>query len=158
MTTRKRPSAVGVEPVTRDVNAAQRAKTALQLRLAGHTYADIAQHCGYSHKGAAHHAIMREMQRALREPAEEALQLEVMRLDRLLVAWWPDALKKDPVALSAVMKISERRGRLTGMDVAPRVIPNGQAAGGFFIVGSVAEVPADAQSVIEIPQDVIEAI
>src|SRR5258708_34056945 len=49
----------------RDVNAAQRAREALQLRAQLLTYEEIASRCGYATRDAARKAILRELDRVV---------------------------------------------------------------------------------------------
>jgi hypothetical protein len=52
-------------PQLRDVNASQRANLAVKLRAQKVKYADIARMCGYGSPGAAHKAVMRELDRCV---------------------------------------------------------------------------------------------
>ena len=56
-----------------------------------------------------------------RENAENLRQLEVARLDELLLAWWQRA-KKDVQAANFVLRVGERRSRLLGLDVEPQAV------------------------------------
>lgn len=113
----------------RNVLAGMRAAQALQLRKLGFTYDTIAQQCGYKDRGAAHHAVMRELKRTIQEPAEDLRHLEVERLDALMTAFMPRALKGDNGAVDRVLRIMERRAGLLGLDLhdtATVTIPRGK--------------------------------
>lgn len=99
-----------------DAAAAQRALLALELRLQGKTYEQIAAACGYRSRSGAYDAVQRELQRTLQEPAENMRTLEVRRLDRLYEAMEAKALKGDTWSVDRCLKIMERRALLLGLD------------------------------------------
>jgi hypothetical protein len=103
----------------RRLQAAERQTQALELRKAGVTYDAIAQRLGYKGAQGAYEAISAALLRTQQEPAEEVRQLELGRLDKLLTAIWPAALKGEYPAVDRVLKIMERRACLQGLD-APR--------------------------------------
>lgn len=88
------------------------AAKALELRLAGASEEQIADHLNLPDVDA----VRREMSDALAAcpdvDAPEALYLELARLDRLHMAVWPQATKGNLGAVDRVMKISEQRMRL----------------------------------------------
>jgi hypothetical protein len=114
---------------TRDVNAAQRATLALQLRTQGQTYEQIAQTCGYASRGACHDAIQRELSRVVVENVDELRREQLVALDRLQDMCW--GLAKDPenkgrlFAVDRILQILERRAKLMGLDAKPDALPDG---------------------------------
>lgn len=107
----------------RDVEAADRALQALNLRKAGATYEAIARQLQYSSRSAVYTAIQRELQRTIQEPADELRQLEVERLNDLYRAMIPHALSGDKDStwyVDRCLKIMERRAALLGLD-APKM-------------------------------------
>jgi len=75
----------------RRIEAKERAKKALELRKKGMRYEAIAQTLGYSSRGDAHKAVMKELNLLAKECLEEAAQvrdLELQRLDELYLAAW----------------------------------------------------------------------
>lgn len=103
----------------RDANAASRAAQAMQLRILGHTFDTIAKQCGYHDRGAAYHAVQRELKRTVQQPADELRTLEVERLDALLRTFLPKALKGDTWSADRVLALMERRAKLLGLDAPP---------------------------------------
>lgn len=102
--------------------AARRAQ-AIKLKLAGVDYETIAEKLGYASRGAACTDIDRALQanRAEENAVKEVLrEVEALRLDRLQAAVWNDALKGDPRAIDAALKISAQRCRLLGLDAPTR--------------------------------------
>lgn len=115
-----------VKNIQKKHEMAQRSKQAIQLKLAGASYPEIAEALGVS-LSTAHG----DVQRALRDiPREEALllrQVEAARLDRLGRELWKDAIDKDvniiqrlPL-IDRLLKLSDRRSKLLGID-APQSV------------------------------------
>ena len=124
---------------------ASRWKKAMELRLAGCTYQEIADACAYKDPSSARYAIQRSIQFTLHEPAEELRGLECARVDHLMSLVWPakgdtepaqanldigdpvqrardkDNREKDRLAtlyakVDRVVKLMERRAKLLGID------------------------------------------
>jgi hypothetical protein len=93
---------------------------ALQLRLAGSSYRQIAAALGTTHPTAIKDvdAMLREY---AEEPAEKVRSAEAARLDRLLLAHWPAAILGNLKATDTVLQIMARRAALLGLD-APRKV------------------------------------
>lgn len=87
---------------------------ALELRLAGATYDQIAAECGYASKSGAYKAVQSQLDAAGSPvPSEgEDLSTELARLDAMLVGLWPRARRGDVQAVDRVLRISERRSQL----------------------------------------------
>ncbi len=100
----------------RRLEAIERQRKALELRRAGAQFDAIATQLGYASPGAAHVAVDSALKRTLQEPADAVRRLEVDRLDRLFLAWWPAALQGDAEACDRVLKIMARRAKLQGLD------------------------------------------
>ena len=92
-----------------------RRQQALELRLAGATFRQIAERLGVSLPSAWKHT-QAALQQAAQEPTLDVLQLELLRLDRLQTAHWPQALGGNGEAADRVLKIMDRRARLLGLD------------------------------------------
>jgi len=105
----------------RTIEGYEKDQKALELRKEGHSYESISEQLGYSTRSASYKAVMRRL-RDMDRPAVSMLrELEVQRLDAMLYAVWNDVLQGDAGAVSAALKISERRSRLLGLD-APHSI------------------------------------
>jgi hypothetical protein len=122
----------------RDVNAAQRAVQAVRMRAEGKGYQEIAAMCSYGSAGAAHKAVMRELQRVVVTNVEELRATELHRLELMHAECWK--LFMDPknkgrlFAVDRILAISERKAKLMGLD-----IPVDQAINQNVVV--VREVP-----------------
>lgn len=106
-------------PKGRGAAALERDLQALKLRHAGATYDEIGQTLGID-RSMAHRAVARAIKDALGEPARAVVDLEVSRLDRLLMAVWPEAMDGNLAAIDRVLAISTRRARLLGLDAPVR--------------------------------------
>ena len=101
----------------------------LELRRAGLTFQAIADQIDGPPKydrAAAYLDFKRALARVVAPQVNEVRDLEADRLDRLQVAVWAKALRGDLKAVDRVIRISERRSRLLGLDhadgVADRVL------------------------------------
>ena len=103
------------------VAAADWRPTAIQRRIAGHTYAQIGAEFGVT--AARAYAVVSEHLDACRkeatERAEELRQIELERLDKLLAVVGPMAEAGDLAAVDRLLRIQERRSAYLGLD-APR--------------------------------------
>ena len=117
------PNGLGCVVLSRSqqVVVREREVAAIDLRREGLTYGEIAERLGYSDGTGARNAVVRGLDRALREPADELRELEAARLDRAQVAIWPGVLSGDVKNVLALIKIMERRARLLGLDAPLRV-------------------------------------
>lgn len=108
----------------RIVNAERQAQ-ALQLRRAGAAYDEIARQLGYTKMGAWK-AVASALKKTLQEPADDVRKLELERLDRLLLAIWNRAIQGDDDAIDRVLKITDRRAALLGLNVNKFAMTNSQ--------------------------------
>lgn len=99
----------------KDVNARHRAVTALQLRCAGMTEAEIALRVGLSQSRVSR-IIRDELHRQASAATDDLRALEVRRADELQKALWGRAIQGNIGAANVVLKASDRRSRLLGLD------------------------------------------
>ena len=114
----------------RRIEAKERALKALELRKKGMRYEQIAQQLGYSNRGNAHKAVMKELELLAKECREEAAQvrdLELQRLDDLFLAAWKAIADGSESAIDRALRVSESRRKLMGLDAAQKVDVNGIA-------------------------------
>lgn len=112
-------------PQKRDVNAAQRVALAVKLRAQKVKYDDIARMCGYGSAGAAHKAVMRELQRTVVTNVDELRQEELESLERLELECWKIFADKERVkgqlfAVDRILAIKDRRAKLMGLDLVSK--------------------------------------
>jgi hypothetical protein len=105
-------------PASKDahrVEVRERTRKALELRRAGANYDEIARQLGLA-KSTVHAMVHSAMREITREPAEELRNLELQRLDAMMMGLWPNARKGDATAVTAVLRVMERRAKLLGLD------------------------------------------
>ena len=97
-----------------------RATKALELRLTGATYAQIAAEMGWAGEAGPRTAIDRMLTR--REIADVAALREVEgdRLDKLMAAHWNAAVSGDADATKIVLQVIDRRMKLFGLAAPER--------------------------------------
>lgn len=101
--------------------AAARHLEALRLRQRGLPYDEIAARIGYANRSVAYKAVMKALTGQMREPAEQVRELEIDRLDGMLLALQEKIASGDTRAIDTGLRIMERRARLLGLD-APQSI------------------------------------
>ena len=98
-------------------------KEALQLRLEGMTYAEIAERMGKS-VSTVHGYVADSLAEVTKEVSEQLRDVEAARLDALQHAIWERAIDGDLSAMDRVIKIVDRRARLLGLDAPQQVAVN----------------------------------
>jgi len=101
----------------------------LQLRAAGATLQEIADRHFSGHRANAHRALTRIMSSHVAEGVNELRAVENVRLDRLQMAHWTQALSGHLGATKVVLNVMERRAKLNGLDTQVE-----QAGGGNITV------------------------
>lgn len=99
---------------------AQRRREALQYRLTGASYQEIADQMGSDRK-AVSRWVREELANIPKLEADELRQQEVERLDLLTKAVWQHAMAGDPTAIDKALKIIDRRAKLLGLDAPQQV-------------------------------------
>lgn len=92
-------------------------------------YRDIAAAIGIS-KSQAHRLVVAGLQEVREQISADADLLraeELSRLNRMLEGLWSSARKGDVHAVDRVLKISERRAKLLGLDAPVRLAHGGDA-------------------------------
>ena len=102
---------------------AERRRAAVQLRIAGHSWYEIAQQLGYDSKASAYTDVRRALEKAVRDlsiPLEVHRELMLQRLDAMLNALWPNVLAGDTKAIDAAGRLLDRYMRLLGLEAPQR--------------------------------------
>ena len=95
--------------------ASARKCRAIQLKLQGLTYQQIADELGYTSRGTVYKIIKTAQAAQLTGAVEEHLDIEVSRLNALQAAVWPAAMSGDLQALVVAARIIDARCRLLGL-------------------------------------------
>ena len=98
----------------------ERQRQALELRKAGASYDSIAKELGYRDRSGAYRAVAVALLKTLQEPAAEVRQLELERLDKMLLGLWRPATSGHEGAVDRVLRIMARRAALLGLDAPVR--------------------------------------
>jgi AraC-like DNA-binding protein len=93
----------------------------LELRRVGLTWSRIAEEVGYADHTGAYAAYKRAIKRTMQQPAYELRAQELDRVDRLQVAIWPNAMKGDTRAILTIVRLMDRRAKLTGLDMPIKI-------------------------------------
>jgi hypothetical protein len=127
-------------PPGEDAKKRARANQALELRIAGATYRQIAAQLGVSEK-AAYYDVQDELARLdpiIHGRAERLRELENARLDRLHVALAAGIKAGRESAILATVRVMERRAKLCGLDAPERVQVSGAVTLGEKIAAARA--------------------
>lgn len=108
--------------------AIDRALAALELRKRGHTYRFIAEKLGYASASGSHKAVTALLKQTIREASDELRELELERLDALLVGLWAKAKTGNVYAVDRVLKIGEARARLLGINAPTKIEHMGEGS------------------------------
>ena len=95
--------------------ASARKLRAIELKMQGLNYQQIADELGYTNRGTVYKIIRDAQASRLSEAVETQRELELARLDALQAALWPDAMAGDVQASHAALKVIEARCRLLGL-------------------------------------------
>lgn len=144
-----------------NIEAAKKIAKALELRGHGMTYQEIAD--AKWEKGTlfsgdrsnARRAVVTGMRQIVKEPAEEVLQMELMRLDGYLKALGPRVLRGDTQAIATSLKVGERRAKLLGLDKPTQIETSGD--GVINVAFSPALTPRGGMAEPEIELDGTDA-
>ena len=109
----------------RRIHAVDRQRRAVELRLAGRTYQEIADALGYSNHNGANNAVKSALRKTLDVPCDEFRQLTLERLTKVLQTHWPTMLRGDvPASRICLQTIGDMR-QLMGVDMPARVEHSG---------------------------------
>lgn len=103
----------------------KRMREALDYRLNGYSYGDIAEEMNIS-RSTAHTYVADALREITRDKAEAVLDIELLRLDQLLLATYAQALQGDLQAIDRCLNIMGRIERLHGVET-PRTADDTQA-------------------------------
>jgi hypothetical protein len=98
------------------IDVVEKRVKALEYRKGGLSFRVIAERVGYKDASGAYRAVKAALLDTLQEPADELRQMECARLDQLISAMWPQAIKGSTWHVDRVLSIMERRSRLLGLD------------------------------------------
>jgi hypothetical protein len=116
MADKKKRKSPGSKNTQAQAQAQDRMLRAVELRKSGATYRAIASALGYASVSSAYDAVTRCLREAKRDAGESLLQIEIERLDAMLLSIAPSVQQGNLHAIDRALKIAERRSRLLGLD------------------------------------------
>lgn len=122
----------GYKGSIRKLQQLEKDQEALELRLAGFDYPQIAEKMGYANRVGAWKAVMRTvdaMYETMLEDAKHVVILELERLDKMFQVAYAEAKEGDWKAMDRALRIMERRERYLGLDKAKRLEVTGSEGG-----------------------------
>lgn len=143
---RKHPSR---QATPTNLRALEKRADAIRLRIGGMSYDEIARRLGYSDRTGAFKAVEAGRKAIISEPAEELVTMEAERLDAMLTESF-DVLAEAKTAgegelilkaVDRVVRISESRRRLLGLDAPTRTDVTAAGAGSIQVVFDPALMP-----------------
>lgn len=104
----------------REAQIRQREADMLAMRTAGVSVTAIAEHYDVDHSTVSH-ILSRVLKRTVAQPAAELRELQLQQIDRVIRAWWTEALgidgqKKSEKAATLVLNALDRKARLLGLE------------------------------------------
>lgn len=105
----------------RATRVAEMRRKALDLRIAGASYEQIADGLGLSVSTAWKHvqSALAESRKVTAETADKVRAMELKRIDAIVVSLWPR--RSDPRTADTILRAMDRRATLEGLD-APKKI------------------------------------
>lgn len=104
----------------RRLEAVDRQRTALELRKAGHTFPQIAEHLGLSVAGA-HKAVQTALRKTLQEPADEYRALHLARYEQIIKTNWRGMLSGLSQPTDAVFRAMKGIADTIGLNTPQKV-------------------------------------
>ena len=110
----KRPSLDAIAVRLREIQA-------VELRLAGMPYDRIAQTVGYRGSAGAWQAVQRALSRQAAESTEKVRQIELARVERLILAHWEQAIAGDVKHIEMVRNLMRDKAKLLALDEPAKI-------------------------------------
>ena len=131
---------------SKKLNSFQRQQTALHLRAAGASYAQIAKELGFASRSGAHKSVTSAMKKLQVESVRELRTLHSVRIGEIILKLWSD--RGDPPAARALLACLEREARLFGLDEPSdiRLTMTDVAKLEGIIVGLLSDMLSDDQA------------
>lgn len=108
-------------PLKKKMSVGEKTRRAMALKLAGASYAAIANQLGYNDASAARKAVVRGMKASLQENAAELRKIHYSRLEHMLMLLWPDVNSRDLPSMNAALAVMDRMERLYGLNASEKL-------------------------------------
>ena len=100
----------------RRIEAVHRQQRALELRMAGRTWQEIADNLGYTNHTGAIAAVKTALAKTLQEPSAHYRALTLARLSKIIQVHWPLMLQADPTSTRLCLQAIKDMRDLLGLD------------------------------------------
>ena len=146
-------------PLTVKMSSQEKQKRAIALKLAGASYAQIAESIGYADASGAYKAVSRGMKNSLQESAGDLRKIHYGRLEHMLMLVWPAVNQGDSSAVSSALQVMDRMERLYGLNEAQKVDITAGARETIIVAdGEKSEyIKALREAIEEDSQDIVDA-
>ena len=125
----------------RRIEAVFKQRQALELRMAGRTWQEIADALGYASHSGAIEAVKSALEKTLKTPADDWRALTIERLTKILQIFWPAMVSRDEKAADKVFRAIADLRSVLGLD-APTVAGAWAGAGTGAATGAGAGAAA----------------
>ena len=105
----------------RRIEAQNKQQQALELRMAGRTWQEIAEHLGYKSHTGAYEAVKVALSRSNHEAVGDYRSLTLGRLTKILQVHWPAMLQGDPASSKLCLNTIKDMRELMGLDSPVRL-------------------------------------
>ena len=103
------------------ITSVERERQALELRKAGWSFQQIADHLGYEQPAGAYKAVKRALHKVIQEPAEELKALMLEQHRTMLKTLWPAVIARDYKAIDRAIRILAAISDLEGLNAPVKV-------------------------------------
>lgn len=104
-----------------DAAERERARAAVELRVQGQPYAQIAAQLGYADESGARHAVSRLLARHEADSIDELRAVHSARLETVLSSFWAGMVSGNADAAKIVLRTLDSLAKLYGLDAPTRV-------------------------------------
>lgn len=111
---------------------AERHALALEMRKHGYSYEQIAEHYECS-PASARGIVKLAIEKSIKEPGQEVIDLELQRLDQLYRLSFNAALAGDVDAVTKCLSIMQRRAKYLGLDAPDKKEVTGKDGGAIQV-------------------------
>ena len=109
----------------RRIEAVDKQRQAVELRMAGRTWQEIADALGYADHSGAVRAVQDSLQKTLGVPSAEFRELTLERLTKILQVQWPSMLRGEVQAAKLCLQTIGDMRQLMGVDMPSKVEHSG---------------------------------
>ena len=94
----------------------ERRRRALELRMKGQSFSDIASQVGYASPSGAYKAVRAALQAEALATVAEVRQIHTARLEKVLGAIWDAVCRGELRAIDRALRVLDREAKLLGLD------------------------------------------